>query len=192
MKNNTMKNAIMLFVFVIMLFVLCLGIIILVKANYSKEPVNPLDVTFDGAKDVVTINRLVAVSSEFGRTITEDNAGAFGYLLFDVVNHTNEKRTYQIYATKEELDGIEIQSSYVTLYLTDDRDVPLEGYEGEELSSFNQLSYLNNKPESKLLYYGLIEPNEIVHVKLRAWVSEPYVVDGSASGFSFKVAARAV
>ena len=192
MLKEKIKSILITFFVIVLLFVVCLGIILLFKGNIIEEPVNAKDVTFVGDAHMVSIKNIVTVTSDFGRNIEETNNGAFGYLVFDVVNHTNAVRNYQIYLTKIEPSSNEIPNGYVVFYLTDGKNQALDGYTREVLPSYLDLQYLDDKADSKNLYTGKLNGGETAHFILRVWLSEVFVISNEEEEFLFKVNARAI
>ena len=190
MTKSNLKYIVFLVVVILLLFVCSAGIVLLLKKENPK--VNEKDVSYVAETNTVIIKSIISVSEEFGKKLDEENGGAFGYLHFDVVNNSNEERNYQIYVTKLNTNIEEINSNYVTMYLTDKNNKALNGFTGNQLPSFNNLSYIENKPDSKELYTGTIKGNDKKSFILRVWLAENYVVSGEDESFSFEISARAI
>ena len=184
-------NYIVFLVIVILLLLVCsAGIVLLLKKDVPK--VNEKDVSYVADSNTIIVKSIISVSEEFGKKINEENGGAFGYLHFDVVNNSDEERNYQIYVTKLNTNPKEINSNYVTMYLTDNNNKALNGFTGNQLPSFNNLTYLENKPDSRELYTGTIKGNSKKSFIIRVWLAENYVVSEEDFSFSFEINARAI
>ena len=141
----------------------------------SEVKVNPEDVKFSSDSNTVIIKNIISVSEDFGKNISEENGGAFGYLKFSVTNKTTEKRDFQIYITKNDVASKEINSNYITFYLTDSDDNPFDNYTGNKLPTYNDLDVKEKK-----------------NFTLRVWIDDSYLVVGDEEIFSFEIGARAV
>ncbi len=190
MTKRNLKYIVFLVVVILLLFVCSMGIVLLLKKDAPK--VNEKDVSYVADSNTIIIKSIISVSEEFGKKIDEENGGAFGYLHFDVVNNSDQERTYQIYVTKLNTNPKEINSNYVTMYLTDKNNKALSGFTGNQLPSFNNLAYIDNKPDSKELYTDTIKANGKKSFILRVWLAENYVVSDEDDSFSFEINARAI
>ena len=179
MSKKNVRYIIFLLVIIFILFLCSVFFIVLVKDHNDKKiaPVDPEDVS------------LVADSNTI---IYEDNAGAFGYLEFDIKNNTNVDRDFQIYITKLESPVKEINPNYITFYLTNYANVAFDEFTGNKLPSYDDFHYLEDKADSKRIHEGSLAPNEEKHFILRTWIAENYVVDNTEESFSFEIHARAV
>ena len=121
-----MKSMFILIAIIVLLFVVIVGIVLFVKSNVPVEKVDPADVTYEADTNTIIVKNIISVSEDFGKNIEEENGGAFGYLHFDVVNHSNEERNYQIYITKLMPSTKAINPSYITYYLTDENNSQLD------------------------------------------------------------------
>ena len=158
----------------------------------SEVKVNPEDVKFSSDSNTVIIKNIISVSEDFGKNISEENGGAFGYLKFSVTNKTTEKRDFQIYITKNDVASKEINSNYITFYLTDSDDNPFDNYTGNKLPTYNDFKYIKDKADSKSIYTGTLDVKEKKNFTLRVWIDDSYLVVGDEEIFSFEIGARAV
>ena len=187
-----MKSMFILIAIIVLLFVVIVGIVLFVKSNTPVEKVDPADVTYEADTNTIIVKNIISVSEDFGKNIEEEKGGAFGYLHFDVVNHSNEERNYQIYITKLMPSTKAINPSYITYYLTDENNNALEGFTGNKLPSYDDFHYIEDKADSKSIYEGTLKGNEEAHFILRVWIIDNYLVTETEESFSFEIAARAI
>ena len=192
MSKEKLKSMMILVAIIILLFIVAVGIVLAVKSNIPEETVNPTDVTYVADTNTIIIKNIISVSEDFGKNIDEENGGAFGYLHFNVVNQSNEERNFQIYITKGTPFIDEINSNYITFYLTDENNNALEGYTSNKLPSYNKLHYIEDKADSKSIYKGTLQGNEEAHFVLRVWINESYLVTEKEESFLFEIDARAI
>lgn len=194
MSKKKLKYIIFLVVVIFLLFICSVFLILSIKKYQDSKvaPVEENDVSFVADSNTIIIKNIISVSEDFGKSIHEENGGAFGYLEFDVVNRTNLDRNYQIYITKLDSTVKEINSSYMTFYLTNYSNVALDGFTGNKLPSFDELNYIKDKADSKRLYQGSLSANQTEHFILRVWIADNYVVSNTEESFSFEIGARAV
>ena len=190
MSKKNVRYIIFLLVIIFILFLCSVFFIVLVKDHNDKKiaPVDPEDVSLVADSNTIIMKNIISVSDDFGRNIYEDNAGAFGYLEFDIKNNTNVDRDF----TKLESPVKEINPNYITFYLTNYANVAFDEFTGNKLPSYDDFHYLEDKADSKRIHEGSLAPNEEKHFILRTWIAENYVVDNTEESFSFEIHARAV
>ena len=84
----------------------------------------------------------------------------------------------------------EIRSNYIKLYLTDDKNNPLEGFENNKIKSYADLYALNDKPGSRLVYRGNLVSGSSKKFILRSWVSDSYVLSKNEEVFNYDIDVR--
>ncbi len=191
MNRKNLKYIIFLVIIIIVLFFVSIGVIMIGKKDNDVK-INPNDVKYSAETNTIIIKNIVSVSEDFGKTLNEENGGAFGYLEFSVVNNTEEKRNYQIYITKQDVDTKEINSNYIIYYLTDSSNNPMENYTGNKLPSYNTFNYIEDKADSKSIYKGVLDVKEKKNFILRVWIDDSFLVTGDEEAFSFVIGARAI
>lgn len=194
MKKENLRYMINLIIIIVVLFACCVGFALLLKnkANDGQDPVREIDVTMVSEKNNITIKSILSVSNEFGKSITEENNGAFGYLTFDVVNNTDYDRGFEIYVTENTSSEKVINGSYIIYYLTDFTDKPVTGFTENKLPSYRNLKVLSDKADSRLLYSSMIQAGGKKQFILRTWIDDLYVIQNDNEEFSFDVRVRAV
>lgn len=194
MKKNIFKA---LGVIVLLFIIFILGILIFkhsTSSNNTNNVVNSEDLSVnfkDNSK--IEIKNILPVSDTLG--ITFDGSGTAdgiqGYSEFTVENLGSNKNSYEIYIKKIDNDN-EINGNYVKFYLTDDEDVAFDNFNSNILPTYNTLSTLSDKPDSKLLYSGTIDSNDKINFKLRVWLSDSYAVSDDLEVFDFEIFVRFV
>ena len=169
-------------------FFLVLIIIFLGKKVFSS---NKSDVVLVSDVSEIVVDSSLPVSDEFGRNLSDNNGGSFGYLKFSIKNESSFSRKYQIYLTKKKLSESKINGVYVKFYLTNDKDKPFVGFDKNKLLNYNDLHYINDIPESKELFVGTLKGNELENFVLRVWVAENYL-SKNIRKFAFDISVRAI
>lgn len=191
MRKDKRKSIISVVVFIIFFFVISVGYILLIKPKTDYK-IDKDSIRFVGDSKSVTIKSMLSVSNKFGKSIEDDNGGAFGYLVFDVTNDSNHSQKYQVYITKTDDAVKELNSGYVLFYLTDNNNQPYKGYTNNKLPSYDSLDGVIDKPGSYILYSDVLNANESAHFILRVWLAESYIVSDLEKTFSFTIDARAI
>lgn len=186
MSSKKKKYLVTLIIIIIFLFIMSLFIILFLKSSRLK--VNENDVILEADSNTIIIKSFLTASDEFGKIISDNSGGYYGYLEFSVRNVANGKRNFQLYLTKSDININEISGDYVKIYLTDYNNNPFNN----NISSFNSFNYLSDRPESKYLYSDELDIREQKKYKLRVWISDNYVINDINDAFTFVISARAV
>lgn len=189
MNASSKKFNYLMMLLIIIIFLFVLSDFIYVMYRDSIESVNRNDVILNSDSNTIIIKSLITANDEFGKTIADDNSGYYGYLEFDVKNLVEEKREFQIYAKKSDINLKEIDEDFVKIYLTDLDD---SSSFKDKIFSFGELSFLNDIQDNKLLYEGFINGNASHKFKLRVWLSDSYVIKDNDESFSFVIFVRAI
>lgn len=186
MSSNNKKYLVTLIIIIIFLFLMSLSIVLLLKNN--RNIVNEDDVILESDSNTIIIKSFLTVNDEYGKTINDNSSGYYGYLEFDIKNITNSKRDFQLYMVKSDININEINEDYVKIYLTDYSENSLL----DSIYSFKSFANISDKPDSKLLYSGVLNSNGIKKYKLRVWISDNYVIQNNDEAFTFVISARAI
>ncbi len=180
----------------ILLISLFLVVIILVflYGNYRKNmnsviPNNKsLYVRFE-ASDIVGIQNKLPVSDTLGKKFngegTED--GVQGYLEFSITNNENNKVKYEIIATKQKVDGKEINNHYVKMYLTNIENEPLPGFDLNSVPVYYYFPKANDRSSGKVLYTGVLQKNSSETFKLHMWLADNYGITTIPESFKVDI-----
>lgn len=187
------KKVIIYFVlFISLIFIFSVAVVLFIKSNSNKNKVNEEDVTMQATTLTINIKDLLSVSDDFGKTIKNDNGGSFGFAEIEVVNETDEEKNYEIYVTDSTVSKNKINPNYIKLYLTDENNNPIGIFDSSSAPNYVNLSYLSDKPSSKLLLKGTIGPKGSTNLRLRSWISDSFITDSGKNSFSYDLGIRAV
>lgn len=155
------------------------------KLSYS------VDVKFE-SNDVVVLNNKLPVSDELGKNYMGSGMekGIAEYKEFVISNGNDKKITYEVYLTKISTKKKNIRSNYIKLYLTDENNSPVKGFEGPALKSYSDLYALSDKPGSKLLYRDTLDKGDSKKFTLRSWVADTYVISNKEEVFNYDIDVR--
>ena len=150
-----------------------------------------LKVRFDST-DNLFVSNILPISDSLGKKITKKDVeeGIQGIIDFEIINNKNKDLSYDIFLTKQYLYGNAIKDNYIKFYLTDNNDIPFEKFSQNEVISYNALSSISDKPESRLLYSGNIYGRSKQKFRLRMWVSDSYGLFENEEKFLVNVGIR--
>ncbi len=183
MSKNYKKITIL--VIVIIIFLSVIGVLKIFNKTSGK-----IKIKFDGSNKIKMVGRL-PISDEIGKTTdlesVDDNV--LGHLKFTL--SSNKTTKYEVYLVKEDSSN-ELNSNYLKLYLTDNNDNPVNGFNTNIIPSYNDLKVSLSLPGNKILYSGVIKKGEKQYFNLRVWVSDSYIILREQQSFSFKIKVREV
>ena len=157
---------------------------------YAKKYHNekPVRIVYE-LDDYITIKNKLPLSDAIGKqydgSLVEE--GTESYIEFSIVNEDDDLALYEIFLTRNHITPREIKENYIKLYLTDEDDQPVIGFDKNRLPVFSDLPYLIDKPSSKLLYTDIIEGHSTKKYRLRAWLSDSYSISSLPETFQFEV-----
>lgn len=143
----------------------------------------------------VYLNSSFPVSDALGKVYKGDADDSKQVLKeFTYKNEYSTDINYQVYLKKNsKCSGKnEIGNEFVNLYLTDSNDNALNGFTNNKLPTYSSLSVIDDLPDSKLLYSGIIKSNSSMKFKLRAWVSDLYSLGNDNKCISFDIYVRSI
>ena len=179
--------------FIALLFIFSISIVVFFKSYGKKSVINVDDVYMEATTLDVEIKDTLSVSDEFGKTITNNNGGSFGYVDIEIINSVDEQRNFELYVTDSNKAGNSlIGPTFVKMYLTDKDDHTIGDFDSSIIPSFADLKYIKTKASSKLLLKGTLEPKEQFDLKLRTWISDAYTVGDGSKTFSYEIGIRTV
>lgn len=195
MKKRNKKKLIVLSSFIVLLLVLSILGVTYAFYKYAKsgEIFNTLttgSITFNYTEATPSLNLTNAypVTDIVGKT-TES------YFDFSVSGSIKGKATinYEIYLTP----GINntLSGDYVKVYLTDNNNEPISGFDSEVIPVYNDLSISSSDETGKRLYLGTLTSENTndreEHYRLRIWIANDYAEANAGKEFSVKVNVRA-
>lgn len=174
------------------LFCISIAIVLLYKKLVPVNGVNESDVILTKTVKNLKMTAKLAVSDEFGKNIKE-SSGSYIYYNFECENISNYDHNYQVFITKDERDlKKEINFDYVKFYLTDNYNNPVGIFDSNLVPTYRSLSYIEDKPDSKIIYTGEIKKGQKKKFVLRVWLADNYIVTDDVHDFSFSLGVRAV
>lgn len=193
MKNEFHKQAVFLFLIILILSIIFLVGLYIFKNNILEKENSIIDDTSISLKFVedngITIANMLPITDEVGRKIdtSGDKQGIQGYFDFTISSRVDEDVRYEVYLTKEEYEK-EIESNYIKIYLTDAlTDKPFSGYEKNSVPTYYDLKVSSSDPAGKRLYYGTLSNKDSDKFRLRMWLSDSYVITAEERKFAVKV-----
>lgn len=185
MFEKYIKQIIIAFLIVAVCFCLSFYTTLYLRKHFNTTNTKNLIINYNNS-DSIKISNSLPISNALGKKIDESNEKQ-GYEEITIKNTNNKDVKYKIYLKKEKQDIEYIDENYIKLYLTDDKDNPLSGFEKNLIPTYYSLKYLSDKPDSKLLYNGVIKANTSEKLRLRVWVADTYAITSNKKDFSFKI-----
>ena len=172
----------------IVVLLIILGLLIY---NRRVERINEANVILYAEDENITIDDSLPVSDKFGKEARDELSSSYKYLEFEIVNVSSEVRDYQLYITKNDFSTNEINNEFVKIYLTDDKNNPIDGFESSKVPSYVDLKYIKDLPSNKLLYKDKIDKYQKRKFIIKVWVADNYS-SSSENYFSFDIGVRAI
>lgn len=187
-ENHVLKTVSIVFLSLLALF-LIIAIVLTIK-NYNKR-FYKLDIDYEN-NSVVDLTNKLPMSDEIGKNYNGVGVekGIAEYKKITITNKNKAKVNYEIYLTKIHKEEKDIRSNYIKLYLTDEKNNPIKGFNKKQVISYYDLLSLNDKPGSKLLYSGSLANDESDTFILRSWVADTYLLSSEEESFEFNIDIR--
>lgn len=187
-ENHVLKTVSIVFLSLLALF-LIIAIVLTIK-NYNKR-FYKLDIDYEN-NSVVDLTNKLPMSDEIGKNYNGVGVekGIAEYKKITITNKNKSKVNYEIYLTKIHKEEKDIRSNYIKLYLTDEKNNPIKGFNKKQVISYYDLLSLNDKPGSKLLYSGSLANDESDTFILRSWVADTYLLSNEEESFEFNIDIR--
>ena len=180
----------------ILIVLICIIIFIIIIAGYLKiDEYRKLSYKVNtefSSNDIIELNNNFPLSDEIGKSYsgTGMEKGLVGYSEFVVRNPNEKKVKFEIYITKMETEEDQIKSNYIKLYLTDDKNHPVDGFNTNVIKSYKDLYALKDKPGSKLVYRDTLVAGGSKKFILRSWVSDTYAISKQLKKFKYDIDVR--
>lgn len=154
------------------------------KANVKTED---FVVKFKSS-DILTIENKLPVADTVGKSFNGMGTaeGIQGYVEFSIQNVNNEVKDYVILLTRQ-LKEEELHEKYVKFYLTNEADLPIDGFDENVVPCYSDFLPYSKRPASRVLYTGRINGNSELKFKLRIWLADNYVISNHKEYFSVDV-----
>ena len=193
MKKKKISKGFFQSVLIVLFSLLALFLILAIyqKTEEYRKLSYSVDAKFE-TTDVVNLDNKLPISDELGKKYMGSGMekGIAEYKEFVISNGNEKKITYEIYLTKISKKNKSIRSNYIKVYLTDENDSPIKGFEGNSIKSYYDLYTLKDKPGSKLLYRDTLEKGDSKKFVLRSWVADTYVISNKEEVFDYDIDVR--
>ena len=188
-NNKHLIKSVSIVLLSLAVFILIFAIIIKIQ-DYKKSSYK-IDVKFE-TNDIVKLTNKLPMSDEIGKEYTGTGVekGIIEYKEFTVSNPNEGKVSYEIYLTRTENSIEDMKSGYIKLYLTDEKNKPVEGFDTKKLPTFYDLPSLSDKLSSRLLYTGTLVSGSSKKYILRTWIADTYVLSDTVEDFGFDIDVR--
>lgn len=173
------------FSLIIFIFIIILALIL--TSFYIKQKNKIIDVGLSNSNNSISIKNKVTMDDASGKAINfEKSKDKFqGYLEFKVISKSTVKTKYEIYAISKNKQNI--HPNYIKVYLTDENDKPISGFEDFAVPTFYNLRVSSINPNGRRIYHDSINPNETKTFKLRVWFSDAYTLEKEEKDFDIKL-----
>lgn len=139
----------------------------------------------------VSIMNKLPLTDNVGRRIelNEEHRDIQGYIECTLQSNSSKKLDYELYLLKDLAEGM-IDTNYIKIYLSDDFDVAMEGYDGNAVPTYASLKVADSDPAGARLYTGSLNGREKINFKLRMWVADSYVITDEVKRFGILLKAK--
>ena len=170
---------------VFILFVFLFGVAIFVFFSMGKKENNPNLLNFSSQSNSISINNMLPLSDEVGKSIQSDGSND-SYYDFSIESLSSKLIHYEIYLVREDQEN-RLEPEYIKLYLTDDKDSPVKGYDGVKIPTFHDLRVASTDMEGRLVYSDTLSAKKIKKFRLRIWLSDTYIITSEEKSFKAKL-----
>ena len=176
------------FFIIFVVFVVAIFFILLWHDNIVNRSKSESITVTSNYKNEIVLKDIVPMSDITGRSISfsEDNSDVQGYYEFEVTANPKYKTKFEIYAIEQYYDS-KIHPNYIKVYLTDEYNNPISGYDDLSVPTFYNLKASSLNSVGKRLYYGSLKAGESKKFILRAWVGDAYSIGKTEKNFGMKI-----
>ena len=173
---------------IIIVFLVVVSVFYYVFNNFSlgnKKSNAKVELISDGCEEIY-INDNFPMSDAVGKTFTTDknDSRVQAYCKFEI--KTNKDTKYSLYVSDLDYDNT-IHSNFVKVYLTDELENPISGFDKNSVPTFYSLRSSDTNPTDRILVEGKIKKDESKKYILRVWVGDAYAVGNNVNNFSMKL-----
>lgn len=167
---------------VIAIIVICM-VILLENLPFDNSALN-----VNLSTEKIVVNNELLLTDSAGKILSLENvkSGITGFVEFEVTSTVNKKVKYEIYLTKEDSEK-EVSSKFVKVFLTDENDNAINGFDKASIPTYYDLSIAKGVSSGKLLYSGTLRNKATEKFKLRMWVADTYEMSLDGKMFSVKL-----
>ena len=180
-KNSDLRKLVILLILFLFLF----GVAIFVFMQIRKKETNPSLLKFSSESDSISISNMLPLSDDVGKKIESDGVNE-SYYDFSITSLSSKSADYEIYLVREDQKN-RLEPEYIKLYLTDNKNNPLKGFDGVKIPTFHDLRVASTDLDGRLVYSGTISPKKTQKFRLRIWVSDTYIITTDEKKFEAKL-----
>lgn len=139
----------------------------------------------------VSITNKLPLTDNVGRRIelNDEHRDIQGYVECTLQSNSSKKLDYELYLLKG-LEEEVIDTNYIKIYLSDDFDIAMDGYDKNAVPTYASLKVADSDPAGARLYIGSLSGREKVSFKLRMWVADSYVITDEVKKFEILLKAK--
>ena len=115
----------------------------------------------------------------------------FKNINFEVINNNNKNVNFELYITKEECNH-EIKGEYIKLYLSKLNGDLINGFNSDNVPTYDNLNAIDDWPCSRILYRVTIKRKSIGKFDFKTWISDSYDNFDSKEEFIYKISVRVI
>lgn len=189
MHSKLKKSAIILIALIIVIFFVIFYI--MSTNNRIKNSDELIDIKINVNEENVSITDKFPMNDDLGKSIKYDfdNKEVQGYVEIEVTNDSASDTNFELFSIENEYEN-NIHPNYIKMYLTDESNNPLDGYNNLSVPTYYNLRVSSLNPSGKRLYYGHLKAFEIKKFILRFWVGDAYSIHDSLNEFGIKLYAK--
>ena len=148
------------------------------KSNVKVELIS------DGCEEI-TVNDNFPMTDDVGRTFTSNKESRVqAFCKFEV--KTNKSTKYSLYLSDADYDN-SIHSNFIKVYLTDELENPVKGFDTMSVPTFYSLRSSSINPTDRVLLEDKLKAKDSKKYILRVWVGDAYAVGTNVNKFSMKL-----
>ena len=174
-------------VIIIIIFCVIVATLYYIFNNFNfinKKSTSKIELISDGC-DEITVNDNFPMTDEVGRTFTSNKESRVqAFCKFEV--KSNESTKYSLYLSDLDYDN-SIHSNFIKVYLTDELENPVQGFDTISVPTFYNLRSSSFNPTDRVLFEGKLKSEESKKYILRVWVGDAYAVGTNVNTFSMKL-----
>ena len=115
----------------------------------------------------------------------------FRNIQFEVINSSDKSINYELYITKEEQEE-EINGKFIKMYLTKANGDLINGFDSNNVPSYEKLNAISDMPGCRILYKGTIKGNSTDEFDFKTWISDSYKNYDKNEKFIYKISVRVI
>ena len=174
------------FLIVFIVVVILVFFLMLWKENLDHKNNNTSIQVFSNYSSDISLRDGFPMNDTLGKNISfeEDNSTVQGYYEFEI--NSEEDTNYEIFAIEKYYNRL-IHPNYIKVYLTDENNNPIDGFDSLSVPTFYDLTVSSLNPAGRRLYYGHLKAGETKKYIFRSWVGDAYSISPVERNFGIKI-----